>query len=75
MAASVVITQTIAPSWEAYAGKLSAGGDSVLARLSEQEFERGLAALRRQRAETLEQNIVEPVDLFVFRPQSNQTAA
>lgn len=66
LCASEVITQTIAPSWSAYADKLSAGGDSVLATLSHQEFENGLAALRRHGAETANQNVVEPIDLFVF---------
>ena len=63
--ASEMITQTIAPSWSAYADKLAAGGDSVLARLSGDEFERGLAAVRR-RGEQGEEPIVEPIDLFVF---------
>ena len=66
LCASEVITQTIAPSWSAYADKLSAGGDSVLASLSQQEFESGLAALRRHGAEAANQNVVEPIDLFVF---------
>src|SRR5262245_10949604 len=39
MTAWEMITQTIAPSWKVYADKLSAGGDSVLARLSQQELE------------------------------------
>src|SRR5215510_7231805 len=65
--ASEVITQTIAPNWQAYAEKLSTGGDSVLARLRREEFESGLAALRRHGAEIVEGTIVEPIDLFVFR--------
>jgi SAM-dependent methyltransferase len=64
--ASEVITQTIASSWNAYADKLALGGDSVLARLSRQEFDSGLAALRRHGALAVEQNISEPIDLFVF---------
>jgi ubiquinone/menaquinone biosynthesis C-methylase UbiE len=67
MTAWQVIMQTIAPGWKAYADKLSAGGDSVLARLSQEELQRGLATLRRYRAETMEEAIVEPIDLFVFR--------
>jgi ubiquinone/menaquinone biosynthesis C-methylase UbiE len=66
LCASQVITQTIAPTWSAYADKLSAGGDSVLATLSQQEFQSGLAALRRHGAEVANQSIVEPIDLFVF---------
>jgi len=66
MAGSEVITQTIAPSWNAYADKLQAGGDSVVARLSRHELESGLATMR-QSAETIESTIAEPIDLFVFR--------
>jgi hypothetical protein len=62
-----VIAQTIAPSWRAYADKLSAGADSVLARLSRPELESGLAALRRHGAKAVDQDIVESIDLFVFR--------
>jgi ubiquinone/menaquinone biosynthesis C-methylase UbiE len=66
LSASEVITQTIAPNWSAYADKLSAGGDSVLATLSAQEFESGLAAIRRHVAKAANQTVVEPIDLFVF---------
>jgi ubiquinone/menaquinone biosynthesis C-methylase UbiE len=67
LSASEVIVQTIAPSWTAYADKLSAGGDSVLATLSHEEFESGLAALRRHGADAPNQSVVEPIDLLVFR--------
>jgi ubiquinone/menaquinone biosynthesis C-methylase UbiE len=62
-----VITQTIAPDWSAYAEKLAAGADSILARLTPQDFDAGLAALRRHGADVGRQAIVEPIDLFVFR--------
>jgi hypothetical protein len=65
LSASEVIIQTIAPTWSAYADKLSAGGDSVLATLSAQDFESGLTAVRRH-AEAANQTVVEPIDLFVF---------
>lgn len=67
MTAWEIITQTIAASWKAYADKLSAGGDSVLARLSQHELESGLAAIRRHSAKAVVEAIVEPIDLFVFR--------
>jgi SAM-dependent methyltransferase len=67
MTASEIITQTIAPSWNAYADKLSSGGDSVIARLGRVELESGLAAIRRHGAEVSEEAVVEPIDLFVFR--------
>jgi ubiquinone/menaquinone biosynthesis C-methylase UbiE len=64
--AATIITQTIASSWTAYAEKLAAGGDSILARLSPGEFEDGLAALRRRDREMPDHPIVEPIDLLVF---------
>jgi hypothetical protein len=67
LCASEVITQTIAPSWNAYADKLAAGGDSVLASLSEQEFKNGLAALRRYGVDAEIQQVVEHIDLLVFK--------
>ncbi len=67
MVASEVVTQTIAPGWAAYAEKLAAGGDSVLARLSRPELDGGLAALRTRAAEEDDQAVVEPIDLLVFR--------
>jgi ubiquinone/menaquinone biosynthesis C-methylase UbiE len=65
--ASAIITQKIAASWESYAEKLSAGGDSVLTRLSRQEFNAGLAAVRSHGTDTVDQAVVEQIDLFVFR--------
>jgi SAM-dependent methyltransferase len=62
-----LVTQTIAPSWQIYVDRVSAGGDSVLARLHSQELESGLAAMRRHGTSASEQPIVEPIDLFVFR--------
>jgi ubiquinone/menaquinone biosynthesis C-methylase UbiE len=67
LVASDAITQMVAAGWEAYADKLAAGGDSVLARLGDEELQGGLAALRRQTSATGPQAIVEPIDLFVFR--------
>jgi ubiquinone/menaquinone biosynthesis C-methylase UbiE len=64
--ASTIITQTIAPDWMVYAEKLAAGGDSVLARLSREEFEDGLAAVRRHATIDGLGPVVEPIDLFVF---------
>jgi hypothetical protein len=64
---SQIVTQTIAPSWAAYADKLSAGGDSVLARLAEDDLARGLEAVRRHGDARGEEPVVEPIDLFFFR--------
>ena len=64
--ASSIITQTVAPTWAAYADKLSAGGDSVLARLPEEELASGLEAVRRHGARHAGP-VVEPIDVFFFR--------
>jgi ubiquinone/menaquinone biosynthesis C-methylase UbiE len=65
--AADVVTQEIAPSLEAYAEKLSAGADSVLARLNQRDFESGLSALRSRAAGANSQAVIEPIDIFVFR--------
>jgi ubiquinone/menaquinone biosynthesis C-methylase UbiE len=64
---SEVVTQTIAPNWWVYAEKLAAGGDSVLARLSEQELASGLEAVRNHDSERDGQPVVEPIDVLLFR--------
>jgi SAM-dependent methyltransferase len=64
---SQIVTQAIAPDWAAYADKLSAGGDSVLARLSEGELGRGIDAIRSYGNGRGEQPIVEPIDVLFFR--------
>jgi ubiquinone/menaquinone biosynthesis C-methylase UbiE len=63
---SKLVTQTVAPDWMAYADKLSAGGDSVLARLSSEEFEAGLVAGRRYSEAEGRGPVVELIDLFVL---------
>jgi ubiquinone/menaquinone biosynthesis C-methylase UbiE len=64
---SQIVTQTVAPGWAAYADKLSAGGDSVLARLAEDELARGLEAVRRYGDGSAGQSVVEPIDVLFFR--------
>jgi len=72
LAAWQVVPQGIAPGWSAYAEKLAAGGDSVLARLERAELDRGLEALRRHGARVGNGSIVEEIDLFVFRPGASR---
>jgi len=67
LAAFEIVEQTIAPDWMTYADKLAAGGDSVLARLSREDLDAGLAAVRRYATEG-QKPVVEPIDLFVLRP-------
>jgi ubiquinone/menaquinone biosynthesis C-methylase UbiE len=64
---SDVIVQQIAPNYTAYAEKLSAGADSVLARLSRSDFEAGIEAMHSHGARVGEQAVWEPIDFFVFR--------
>jgi ubiquinone/menaquinone biosynthesis C-methylase UbiE len=64
--ASHIVQQTIAPDWTAYAEKLAAGGDSILAQLSRGDFEAGLGAIRRYAATDGRRPVVEAIDLFVF---------
>ncbi len=62
-----LVTQEIAPSYAAYAEKLEAGADSVLASLSSHDFEAGMTALRAHAAHSDAKAVFEPIDLFVFQ--------
>lgn len=59
------VVQEIAPSYAAYAEKLAAGADSVLAKLNPHDFEAGMKALRAHAAVS-EGAVAEPIDVFVF---------
>jgi len=65
--ASQIVTQIVAPSWAAYAGKLAAGGDSVLARLPASELAIGLDAVHRHDDGSPGQPVIEPIDVLFFR--------
>ncbi len=62
-----LVTQEISPSYAAYAEKLAAGADSVLARLSRRDFDAGMQALRDHAAHSDGEAVFEPIDVFVFR--------
>lgn len=62
-----LVTQQIAPSYAAYAEKLSAGADSILASLSQRDFDAGMQALRAHAAHNDGEGVFEPIDVFVFR--------
>ena len=64
---SEVIFQTIAPDWATYADKLSAGGDSVIAQLGQEELDSGLRAIRNHVPLASGGGVVEPIDLCVFQ--------
>jgi len=59
------VLQEIAPSHAAYAEKLAAGADSVLAQLSPRDFETGMRALKDYAAQS-DEAVAEPIDVFVF---------
>lgn len=65
--ATELVVQQIAPTYEAYADKLTAGGDSILASLTTRDLEDGLSALRQHAALVDPQPVTEPIDVFVFR--------
>jgi len=62
-----VVNQEIARNYTAYAEKLSAGADSVLARLTRSKFAAGMQALRSRATGIDDQAVFEPIDVFVFR--------
>jgi ubiquinone/menaquinone biosynthesis C-methylase UbiE len=66
-AVSDVVTQEVAPSLQRYAEKLAAGADSVLASLSQSDFDSGMEALRSSAARAEEEPVLEPIDFFVFK--------
>ena len=68
--ATDVVVQQIAPTYDAYADKLAAGGDSILASLNERELEDGLNAIRRHAARVDPMPVTEPIDVFVFRREA-----
>jgi ubiquinone/menaquinone biosynthesis C-methylase UbiE len=69
-----VLMQTIASTHAAYADRIAAGGDSVLAQLSPLEFEAGLRALRSHAARIDPKSVSEPIDFFAFACYASQRA-
>ena len=67
MSSSQIIRQTIAPNWNAYAEKLEANGDSVLAKLSKHDFDEGIAAVKRYAETDGNKPVVEPIDVLIFQ--------
>ncbi len=62
-----LITQQIASDYVAYAEKIAAGADSVLARLSPSDFHAGMEALQAHATCIGGKPVTEPIDVFVFR--------
>jgi hypothetical protein len=61
-----ILVQQVAPTYSAYADRIAAGGDSVLAELDPLEFEAGLKALRAHAARVDPKAVTEPIDFFAF---------
>jgi ubiquinone/menaquinone biosynthesis C-methylase UbiE len=61
-----ILVQQVAPTYAAYADRIAAGGDSVLAELDPLEFEAGLKALRAHAARIDPKAVTEPIDFFAF---------
>jgi len=62
-----VLTQVVAPDWGTFVEKSALRADSFLARLSDRDFEQGMAALRSPSA-AINQNdpVTEEIGWFVF---------
>jgi SAM-dependent methyltransferase len=62
-----VVTQVTAPNWPSFVEKSALRADSFLARLSNDDFQRGMAALRIH-GDAINQDdaVTEEIDWFVF---------
>jgi hypothetical protein len=60
-----IVTELVAPDWPSFVRKSALRADSFLARLSNAEFDQGMAALRAHRANP-DEAVTEEIDWFVF---------
>lgn len=63
---SGILVQQIASTYAAYADRIAAGGDSILAELDPILFEAGLKALRTYAMRIDPKAVTEPIDYFAF---------
>jgi SAM-dependent methyltransferase len=62
-----IVTEVVAPDWPSFVRKSALRADSFLARLSDTEFEQGMAALRAHGANVNPaEAVTEEIDWFVF---------
>jgi hypothetical protein len=62
-----IVTEAVAPDWPSFVGKSALRADSFLARLSDTEFDQGMAALYAHRANiNSAEAVTEEIDWFVF---------
>jgi ubiquinone/menaquinone biosynthesis C-methylase UbiE len=62
-----LVRNEVAPDWRVYAQKIAAGADSILAQLSDDEFNDGMRLLHQHADTAPPSPVVEVVDLFAFR--------
>jgi ubiquinone/menaquinone biosynthesis C-methylase UbiE len=62
-----IVTQITAPNWPSFVEKSALRADSFLARLSDEDFQQGMAALRTH-GDAIDQNdaVTEEIDWYVF---------
>jgi SAM-dependent methyltransferase len=62
-----IVTEVVAPDWPSFVRKSALRADSFLARLSDTEFDQGMAALRAHRTNiNPAEAVTEEIDWFVF---------
>lgn len=61
------VVQQIASTYQEYAEKLTAGGDSILASIKPDELTNGIEAIRRHALRADPVPVTEPIDVLVFR--------
>jgi SAM-dependent methyltransferase len=62
-----VVIQVVAPDWPSFVEKSATRADSFLARISDRDFDRGMAAMRaRSAAADADRPVTEEIDWFVF---------
>jgi hypothetical protein len=62
-----IVTEIVAPDWPSFVRKSALRADSFLARLSDTEFDQGMAALRAHGSKiNPAEAITEEIDWFVF---------
>lgn len=69
-----VVVQEVAPDLAAYADRLAAGADSILAALCPRALEAGLAAIRARAAGPRAGPVTEPIDVLAFRAPTGHAA-